>query len=91
MNWYVYDPIDGFSRYDSEEKAKAAAHRVMDEEAKNAPTDGWSEDIADLEWGEIVPHERACCVKSEPAPDDSEWAGGEIQEWALKAYGHPKR
>ena len=51
--WYVHDPLDGTSFFDTEAKARAAAYAVLDD-MREASDQGWPEGVNDLHWGEIT-------------------------------------
>ncbi len=79
--WYVFDPEDGFETFTTEAEARARADEIMEEESDRAAEDGWRDDIDMLEWGAMICHEHAVCVKREPAEDGSSF--DTLEDWAL--------
>lgn len=51
--WYVHDPEDCTSFYDTEVEARAAAVRVLDD-MREQSSEGWPEAVNDLHYGEIT-------------------------------------
>lgn len=80
MSYYVIDTYTGFDTFDTEQEAKDCAEGMMEDHSAGA-VDGWPEGMANIEWGRLVPHARAVCIKEEPAPEGSEFDS--IQEWKL--------
>lgn len=80
--WYVRDPEDGLSVYDTEAEAKKRCEEILDEEQDRAAGDGWRDDMGDLEWGEMIVHQRATMVEESPAPEGS--AFDSFQKWELR-------
>lgn len=79
--WYSLD-ADGFvTMHDTAAEAEGAARADMEDHQADAG-EGWHENIADLSWGELVPHERATLVESRPAPEGADY--DEWQNWALR-------
>lgn len=79
--WYAYDPEEGFEFFDTEDEARKWAEEAM-EHYHDTASDGWPDNIAALQWGEVLPRQVATCVASSPAPAGSEF--DEMQEWVLE-------
>ncbi len=51
--WYVFDPDNGIRFFDTEDEARSRAESILDE-YRDDSSDGWSEEVDDLHWGEIA-------------------------------------
>ena len=81
-SWYVLDPEGGVEEYGSEPEAHGAAHALMCHYREIAEADGeWADDMERLEWGEMVPRERAII---ETMMDDD---GREYCDFSLASKG----
>lgn len=80
--YYTCDPEEGLEVYDSAEQAEGACRAYMQVYADIATSEGWPECMEALEWGRLVPHARAQCVRRE-RPTDEHPDGAE--EWGLRA------
>jgi len=83
QRWYVVDPEDGLMFFDTSDAAETRAGECM-ASWRSAASDngGWSEEIGELEWGEVICHGRAVCTKSEPDPNSK--YGDTIEDWELQ-------
>jgi len=70
--WYVSDPDNGVTVFDSEAEAHAEAEVILAQFA-NASPDGWHENMEDLHWGQLLPSQVATQVNERKAPSGSEF------------------
>ena len=82
MSWYVRDPEYGIEVYATEEEARRVAVSLLDE-YRDESSEGWHENMSDLEWGRITPIEEARCYHVRPAPEGSDF--DEIVDYQLVA------
>lgn len=71
--FYCYDPEDGFTHGMHADGAQAMAERSLSYSRDDAG-DGWHPDMAQLEWGIMVPIEVCRLTETQPTP------GGEFDE-----------
>lgn len=68
IDWFSYDPEDGFERHATE--ARATAERTLDMERDNAG-DGWSECVEEICYGRVCGEVRQ--TSRTPADEGSEF------------------
>ena len=54
--FYSYNPDTGYDTHATEEEAKNAALRALDDYRDDSTDEGWSEDVEHVAWGEIREH-----------------------------------
>ena len=65
--WYAYDAECGYETYRTATEAKAAAEASI-ESARDE--DHWPEEVEYIEWGRLIPYERATQTEYVAAKDD---------------------
>jgi len=69
--YFVYDPEDGISFFETEKEAKDEAHATFEHYIDDASSDGWHENTEDLCWGKV--YESVHQTGRKKAPEDSEF------------------
>ena len=72
MSWYVKTVEDGINEYKTAKEAEEAARGELQHHEDNA-SDGWHENVTELEWGEMICHAYVVKTSEEPAPEGSEF------------------
>ena len=67
LRWYAYDAECGYDTYPTAAQAKAAAEASIEHGRDH---DGWPEEIDQVEWGRLIPYERAAQTDYVAAEDD---------------------
>ena len=65
--FYSRNPDEGIICHDTAEEAQADAQRFLDLCTMVAPAEGWPEGVKDVEWGALVPVERAGTSAASPS------------------------
>jgi hypothetical protein len=52
QKFFTYDANEGYETYETEEEARQAANKMLDEYAENAH-EGWADEPDQVMWGEI--------------------------------------
>jgi len=79
--WYVVCPEDGLELFHTADGAETRARQVLESWRSEASDTGWIDEIAELEWGEILCHERAVRTHCEPDPSGEFDA---LEDWELQ-------
>jgi len=80
--WYVVDPEDGLRFFDTADAAETRACECMVLWRSVAIDNGeWVEEIGELEWGEVICHERAVRIHCEPDPSGKY---DMLEDWKLQ-------
>ena len=57
VKYFSYDPNgDGFTIHNNADEAQKAAENALAEEEKNCVDQGWSDEVTQICWGEIIQH-----------------------------------
>lgn len=86
LNWYSYDPEDGFELHATEAEARARVDAVLEEERERAGSDGWRDEceMMELSYGRVVA--AAMIVWRGPPDPDSDFEDG--VEYAIREVGN---
>lgn len=68
--YFSYSPDGGFDFHDTEQEAITAATKQLDYEKDHAGSEGWSEEVDSICWGEIRQRVELTWHAKRPAPED---------------------
>ena len=82
--WFSYDPAgNGYETHPTEALARQAAARALDYYRDDASSEGWSEDVDSVVWGEIR-GAVVCTDRRKVEPEDASEYFDEIHEYELR-------